>query len=166
MTSIRISAEIRLRYLKAIFGQPISVLDTLPPGLTATVITTTANTLQVGISERLSMLLQNISLIVTAFVVSFIYSWALTLVSSSGLLLIVLIYAVIMPFSIRMWKEIEEADGKASSLANEILGSVRVVAACGAEDKLSQRYTGWVEHTKKLGLRMSPVTGVLFAPGM
>lgn len=65
-----------------------------------------------------------------------------------------------------MWKDIEDADGKASSLANEILGSVRVVAACGAEDKMSRRYTTWVEHTRKLGLKMSPITGVQFAPGM
>jgi ATP-binding cassette subfamily B (MDR/TAP) protein 1 len=112
------------------------------------------------------MLVQNISLIITAIIVSFIYSWALTLVSSSGLLFILAIYGILTPFSIRMWKDVEESDGKASSLANEILSSVRVVAACGAEAKLTKRYAAWVKESKDRGIKMSPLIGAQFAPGM
>ncbi len=40
-----------------------------------------ANTLQAGISEKLSGFLQSVALVVSAMVISFLYSWNLTLVT-------------------------------------------------------------------------------------
>lgn len=58
MVGLRISAKLRLAYLKALFSLPVSVLDTLPSGQTSNTITTTANVLQVGISEKLGIILR------------------------------------------------------------------------------------------------------------
>lgn len=52
MAGLRISAKLRFAYLKALFGLPVQVLDTLPSGQASNTITTTANVLQVGISDR------------------------------------------------------------------------------------------------------------------
>jgi len=165
MASIRISAAMRLSYLKALFHQPVSVLDTLPPGQTAAIITVTANTLQIGISEKLSMFLQSASLVTTALAVSFYYSWQLTLVTSSGLLFIVVFYSVTIPHLVRMLKEVEHADRMSSSIASEAFSSIRMVVACEAEGKMARRYAGWVEESRRRGLLMSSLVAIQQSPG-
>lgn len=165
MASIRISAAMRLAYLNALFSQPISVLDTLPPGQTAAILTVTANTLQLGISEKLSMLLQSTSLVITALIISFHYSWVLTLVTSSGLLFIVVFYSFTIPHLVRMLKEVEHADRMSSSIASEVFGSIRMIAACEAEDKMASRYSGWVQESKRRGLLMSSLVAIQQSPG-
>ncbi|PQE27139.1 putative leptomycin B resistance pmd1 protein [Rutstroemia sp. NJR-2017a WRK4] len=63
IVGLRISAKLRLAYLKALFSLPVGVLDTLPSGQASNTITTTANTLQVGISDKLGVFLQCNSLL-------------------------------------------------------------------------------------------------------
>lgn len=95
------SAGIRLDYLRALFGQSIHVLDSMPPGAAAGTITSTANTLQLGISEKLGTFLEFLSTIVTAIIIAFTYSWALTLVTGSVILFIALTLSVLLPFIIK-----------------------------------------------------------------
>lgn len=165
MVSLRVSAAMRLAYMRALFAQPISVLDVLPPGQTASIITITANILQIGISERLSMLLQNLSLVITALVISFRYSVILTLVTSSGLVFIAAFYGFTITFLVKMVKQVEHADRMSSAIASEVFGSIRMVAACGAESIMSKKFAGWVEESRRRGLRMSPWVATQQAPG-
>jgi ATP-binding cassette subfamily B (MDR/TAP) protein 1 len=166
ISSLRISAAIRLSYLSALFQQPISVLDALPPGQTAAIITVTANILQLGISERLSSLIQAISVICTALVIGCIYSWTLTLATSSGLVLIVAWYAVLTPVTVKKHQRSQEVEREASGVASEALGAIRMVAACGAEDKMSKSYNELVDQVKELGHKMSPIISLQHSPGM
>ena len=165
MASIRISAAMRLAYLNALFSQPISVLDTLPSGQTAAILTVTANTLQIGISEKMSMFLQSTSLVITALIISFHYSWVLTLVTSTGLLFIVVFYCVTIPYLVKGLKEVEHADRMSSSIASEVFSSIRMVAACEAEGKMAMRYAGWVQESRRRGLLMSPLVAIQQSPG-
>jgi len=52
IVGLRMSANLRSTYLKALFSLPVQVLDTLPSGQASNTITSTANVLQVGISDR------------------------------------------------------------------------------------------------------------------
>jgi ATP-binding cassette, subfamily B (MDR/TAP), member 1 len=165
MISIRISANMRLAYMKALFKQPISVLDTLPPGQTAAIITITAGILQIGISERLSMFLQSVSLVITALIIAFRQSAILTLVTCSGLVFIAIFYGATMPFLVKMLGEVEHADRMSSGIASEVFSSIRMVAACGAEKKMASRYASWVEESRRRGLKMSPLVAIQQAPG-
>jgi ABC-type multidrug transport system fused ATPase/permease subunit len=165
MCSLRISAAIRLEYMKALLAQPVSTLDVLPPGQTAAIITITASTLQSGISEKLSALLQSTSTVVSAFIIAMSYSWSLALITSSGLLLIIITYAATTPFLVRRLNEVQHADIQASTTANEIFSSIRMVAACGADEKMAGRYATWVDESRRRGLRMSPIIALQQAPG-
>jgi ABC-type bacteriocin/lantibiotic exporter with double-glycine peptidase domain len=118
-----------------------------------------------GISERMSIFFQSISLVFTALVISFQYSWRLTLVTSSGLLAIVGFYAVTLPKLVKLLKDVEEADRMASSVASETFSSVRMVAACGAEDKMENRHSTWVEESRRRGMLLSPLVALQQAPG-
>lgn len=165
MCSLRISAAIRLEYLKCLFGQPVSTLDVLPPGQTAAIITITASVLQMGISEKLSALFQSVATVLSAFIIAMCYSWSLALVTSSGLLLIIIVYAVTTPFLVKLLNEVQHADIQASTAANEIFGSVRMITACGAEHKIAKRYAKWVDESRRRGLKMAPFVAMQQAPG-
>ncbi|KAK0628761.1 P-loop containing nucleoside triphosphate hydrolase protein [Bombardia bombarda] len=52
----------------------------------------------------------------------------------------------------------------ASTTANEIFSSIRMIAACGAEERMAQRYAGWVDESRRRGLKMSPWIAAQQAP--
>lgn len=151
--------------MRALFAQPISVLDVLPSGQTASIITITANILQIGISERFSMFLQNTSLVITAMVISFYYSTMLTLVTCSGLVFIAGFYFCTITFLVKGMKQVEHADRMSSAVASEVFGSIRMVAACGAESIMSKKFASWVDESKRRGLRLSPLVAMQQSPG-
>jgi ATP-binding cassette subfamily B (MDR/TAP) protein 1 len=152
---LRMSAKVRLEYLKAIFALPISILDTLPGGQASSTITSTANVLQMGVSEKLGTVIQSIATAVAAVVVAFKFSWSLTLVTCSALIFIALVYGTILPFVIKMNKEVEHSDGKAASIAGEVLAAMRMIVANGAEARMAAKHSGWVEESRR---RVSPPT--------
>jgi ATP-binding cassette subfamily B (MDR/TAP) protein 1 len=158
------SARIRLEYLQSLFQLPISVIDTMPNGQASNTITTTANVLQVGISEKLGTILQFTALLVTALVIAFKFNALLTVVTSSSILFLALVYGIIVPIIIKMTKETEHADEKAASIAGEALGSVRMIIACGAETRIAKKYSGWIDESRRRGLKMGPFLGAQFAP--
>jgi len=165
MSSLRIAAAIRFAYLDALFKQPISVLDALPPGQTAAIITITANILQNGISERLAILIQALSVIITALIIACCYSWSLTLVTSSGLIVIACCYVFMTPVVVKRYQKIQDIDKEASGVASDALMSIRMVAACGAETKMIDAYSSLVDKSAAHGHRMSAVAAWQHSPG-
>ncbi|KAI0096432.1 ABC transporter-like protein [Nemania sp. FL0031] len=160
MMSIRISSALRLAYVKALLELPVSLLDTQPPGQIAAIITATANTLQIGISEKLAIVIQTLSMLATAIIVAYTHSWKLALVTSSGLLLITLCYCVTIPFLVGNMKQVEDANINASAVASEAFSSIRMVAACGAELKVVDKYRKWVEEAKRRGSRLAGIVAM------
>jgi ATP-binding cassette, subfamily B (MDR/TAP), member 1 len=164
--SVRVSSTLRLAYLKALMGQRVSMLDTQPPGQLAAIITTTATTMQTGISEKLALLIQSVALMISAMANAFYHNWKLTLVTSSGLLLIIICYCVTTPFVVKHQKEVEQMNIKASGVASEAFGAIRMIAACGAETKMLKKYDGWISKSRLTGMRLSKIVAVQKATGM
>ncbi|CAG8982627.1 hypothetical protein HYALB_00006022 [Hymenoscyphus albidus] len=164
VVGIRMSAKIRLHYLQALFALPISVIDTLPTGQASNTITTTANVLQIGISEKLGMIFQFSALVCTALIIAFIYSALLTVVTASIIVFLALVYGILVPIILKHEKEVQFADEKAASIAGETLSSVRMIIACGAEGRIASKFSGWVEEARKRGIKQGPFMGVHLAP--
>ncbi|ORY18177.1 ABC transporter-like protein [Clohesyomyces aquaticus] len=155
-TGLRISAALRLKYLRSLMSLPISSVDAIPQGHTAAIITITANVIQDGISEKLCLLIQNVSLIISAIVVAFIFSWLLAIVTVTGLVFVLLVYAITLVFLTKKWRLVEEADREGSGTASETISSIRMVAACGAESKMAAIYSKWVKQASRHGQKMGP----------
>ncbi|KAI0124044.1 ABC transporter-like protein [Xylariales sp. AK1849] len=160
MMSIRVSSALRLAYLKALLGQRVSMLDTQPPGQLAAIITATANTVQSGISEKLGIIVQSVALMIGAMIIAFVHSWKLTLVTSSGLVLIIICYCATTPYVVKNMKDVEDLNIKASSVASEAFGSIRMIAACGAESKMVKKYDKWISGSRLRGMRLSKIVAV------
>ncbi|KAM0616310.1 hypothetical protein ACHAP0_002504 [Verticillium nonalfalfae] len=136
MTSLRISAAIRLTYLQTLFTLPISMLDMLPPGQTAAIITTTASILQNGISEKMGQFFSSIATVVAGFCIALSYNWMLTLATSTGLVFIAIVYLLSAPPVVRIMGEVQAVEVQAASVSTEAFASWRMLAACGAEGKM------------------------------
>jgi ATP-binding cassette, subfamily B (MDR/TAP), member 1 len=160
MMSIRVSSAIRLAYMRALLSHRVSLLDTQPPGQLAAIITSTSNTLQMGISEKFAHLIHSIALMIGAMANAFYHSWKLTLVTSSGLMLIIIVYCSTTPFVVKNMKEVEKINIKASGVASEAFGSVRMIAACSAETKMVNNYESQISSSRMRGMKLSKIIAV------
>lgn len=163
-TGLRISAALRLAYMRSLFTQPIRKLDEISTGTVANTITTAANTIQLSITDRLSALFQGLALIVAAFAIAFRWSWQLTLVTSSGILFVLVVYSITSPFILRAQRAVDKADEKHATVASEAVTSIRTVISLGAESKLIQKYLKFVNESHKYGMSTAPKVGLQFAP--
>ncbi|RWQ93665.1 lipid A export ATP-binding/permease protein msbA [Paecilomyces variotii] len=160
MAGLRVTAGLRLMYIESVFSQPVSKLDQTSTGTVANTISASSNTIQSSISDRLSTLFQSLALLVTAYVVAFRYSWALTLAASATLLWSLIVYGLTAPTTIKFQQETDKADENHASIAGSVFGSIRTVLSLGAEAQLSEKYFHWVEVSRKLGMRLPLILGI------
>ncbi|KAK0745952.1 P-loop containing nucleoside triphosphate hydrolase protein [Schizothecium vesticola] len=159
---IRMSSAIRLAYVRSLFEQSIHVLDTMPSGSAASTITSTANILQLGISEKLGIFLEFTTMIIAATIIAYSYSWRLALVTSSVLLFIIFVLAVLLPFIIKGHTRMTKAEGRGTSVANEAFSGIRMITSCGAETRVAERYAEWVKKAQQAAQFSSPFFSVQF----
>jgi ATP-binding cassette subfamily B (MDR/TAP) protein 1 len=161
-----LSAALRLAYLRALFAQPVSIIDTISPGKVSTRITTSSNTVQLAVSQHFAMLFQSIAFVVGLYVVAFIKSWLLTLVASASLPFILIVYGALVPPFIKIHNVTEKHHGDASAMAFEMFSSVRVVVAFGAEAKLARQHEKMLDQAVTNEKKAAPLMGLMLAPSM
>lgn len=162
MIGIRLSSAVRLHYLRSLMGQSIHVLDSMPPGSAASTITGTANMLQIGISEKLGTFMEFNGTIWAAVIIAFTWNWKLTLVTSSVILFLLLVISVLLPFIVKGNAEVVKADAKATGVASEAFSGIRMLTACGAEDRITARYAHWVDDSRGKGHSTAPIIALQF----
>jgi ABC-type bacteriocin/lantibiotic exporter with double-glycine peptidase domain len=117
-----------------------------------------------SISDKLYFLFYAIALVISAYAIAFRYSWSITLVASSSLLFVCLVYGITTPFIIKKQMRVLETNKKASSIAAEVFGSIRAVFSLGAQENLTKKYFSAVDDARKQGLAMSLSYGFQLAP--
>ncbi|CAN8099463.1 unnamed protein product [Discula destructiva] len=162
LIGIRISAAIRMHYLEALLNQTIHVLDSMPPGSAAGTITSTANTLQIGISEKLGTGVEFSSTFITAVIVAFTYSWRIALVTLCAVFFIGLVVGIILPFILKGTARHTKAETKAGAVATEAFSAIRMIYACGAQERMAKRYSRFAMEAKDHGVWTSPFTATQF----
>lgn len=160
MIGIRLSSAVRLHYLTSLLAQSIQVISSMPAGAPATAITATSDTLQIGISDRLGTLLESVSTVCAAVIVAFVWSWKITLVTSSLLLYIIVVLAVTMPMILKGMTAMTKADAEGIAIASEAIEGIRLVAACGAQRLISFRYGDRVQEAMRRAQMTAPFVGV------
>jgi ATP-binding cassette subfamily B (MDR/TAP) protein 1 len=164
MTGIRISAQLRRAYITKLFQLPVSVIDATSPGKISSRLTTNANTIQMGISQQLAMLVQSLAFTIGLYVVSFIRGPLLTLVASATLPLSLIVYGITIPIVFKSGRRSEKFKEEASGLAFEIFETVRIVHAFGAQAKLGAQHEKLLAQARKIDQKISPLHGLMMAP--
>ncbi|KAL6361985.1 hypothetical protein LRP88_05468 [Fusarium phalaenopsidis] len=152
-----------LHYVRHLFNQTIHVLDSLPPGHAVGTITSSSNTLQIGISEKLGTFIEYTSLIIASLIVALTWNWELALVTLSGFVVIVLIVGTLFPLTVKGQARQAHSEGQAAGLASEAFASIRMIMACGAQQQMVDRYGASIEEAKKHARATSPLTSLQFA---
>jgi ABC-type bacteriocin/lantibiotic exporter with double-glycine peptidase domain len=163
---LRISAALRLAYLRAMFSQPVATIDTISPGKVSTRITTSSNTIQLAISQNFAMLFQSLAFTIALYIVAFVKAWLLTFIASVSLPFILISYGVLIPPYLKIHKITETHHDDASALAFEIFSSIRIVVAFGAEAKLARQHQELLNKAAKNERRAAPIVGMFMCPSM
>ncbi|KAL7923892.1 P-loop containing nucleoside triphosphate hydrolase protein [Trichoderma austrokoningii] len=156
-----ISSRIREHYLESCLRQNIGFFDKLGTGEIITRITSETNTIQDGISEKVSVTIGAISTFIAAFVIAFATSWKLTLILSSVIFAILINGALSSRYMLKNGAESVTAFALGSTLADEVLTSARTVVAFGLQDRLSKQYDEHLKKAEYYGFRLKAAVGVM-----
>ncbi|KAK9449518.1 P-loop containing nucleoside triphosphate hydrolase protein [Limtongia smithiae] len=159
-------ARIKENYLAAILRQNIGYFDKLGSGEITTRISSDTILIQEGMSEKLGYITENLSIMVAAFVIGFVFNYKLTFIMMS---IAVVIGVTFYVASNRMSKYFTLSLNGASagaSVAEEVLSSIRNVHAFQMQDRLAEKYNAFLlisEHwALRAGAAIGVVTGVMW----
>ena len=158
-----ITQKIREQYLAAILRQNIAFFDKLGAGEITTRITADTNLVQDGISEKVALTLTAVATFFTAFIISFIKYWKLTLILSSTVFAIVFTMGGGSTFIVRYNKQSLESYALGGTVAEEVISSIRNATAFGTQDKLARQYDMHLKEAKKWGLKLKMVLAVMIS---
>lgn len=143
------TARIRQHYLASILRQNVAYFDKLGAGEVTTRITTDTNNIQEGISEKAGLIVNGIATFVTALVIGFAKSWKLALILLSVVVALVLLMGTGSKFIIIFTTKSTQAYGEGSSVAEETLSAIRNTTAFGIQQRLAEKFDGWLVKTMK-----------------
>lgn len=135
-----IAARIRRKYLQAILRQNVAYFDRVGAGEVTTRITSDITQIQDGISEKVGLILAGAATFVAAFVIGFIKSWRMTLILSSIVVAICLSMGTASVFIVKFTTKNLTAYGQASSIAEDVLSSIRNTVAFGSQSRLADKF--------------------------
>ena len=160
-TGERIVRRLRHAYLKSIIRQNMTFFDILGSGEVTNQITSNINLIHEGITSKLSLSLTAAATFITAFVIAFIEYWKLALILSSVVVAMAATGTTGAKFAIRYTKQSLTIYGTGAAVAEETISSIRHVVAFGIQEKLAQRYTGYVLATEKYGVKAGAVIALM-----
>jgi ATP-binding cassette subfamily B (MDR/TAP) protein 1 len=164
VSGLRISARLRLAYLRALFNQPVAVIDETSPGAIATRLTTNSNLIETGISQQFSLAIQAVSFTLGLYIVAFIKSALLTLVASASIPIVLITYMFALPIININYYMGEALKAQAAALAYEVFESIRIVIAFGAEKRLAAAHEDILKKARVFDHKNGPWYGLLLAP--
>ncbi|KAK0612578.1 ABC transporter type 1, transmembrane domain-containing protein [Bombardia bombarda] len=161
--AIRTTRSLRIDFIRQTLRQEIAFFDSSEAGSISGHVTTNANLVNQGISEKLGLAITAMVTFFAAFVVAFSVQWKLTLITICIVPAIVLSTSVCMAIDAGQEKEIMGIYSRAGRLAEEVFSSVRNVYVFWAYPKLSRKYGALLEEAAVVGARKSPNYAVLFS---
>ncbi|CAI5997677.1 unnamed protein product [Closterium sp. NIES-65] len=131
-------------------------------GAVAARLSSDATLVRGAIGDRISVITQNFSLIVVAFVISFVLNWRMALVIIATFPLLVASAAAQQAFLKGFAGDLKAAHENASNVAAEAVGNIRTVAALSLEDKVLSLFRKQLEPPLKRSLQRGQVSGIAF----
>lgn len=163
ITAYRITRNIRHQYVKAGLSQEVAFFDAGTSGAIAMQATSNGRMIQAGISEKLGLVFQAFSTFVSAFVLAFVTQWKLTLICCCIAPVTLLVMGIAATFGATIETEVLKIQAQAGSFAESILGSARTVHAFGMRSRLVSDFDKFLQTSRKLGNKMSPLYGFMYS---
>jgi ATP-binding cassette subfamily B (MDR/TAP) protein 1 len=132
--------RIRERYLGAILRQDIAFFDNVGSGEVATRIETDTHLVQVGISEKVALVVNLFAAFVTGFAIAYSRNWRLALALSSIIPAMGIAGGIMNHFISRYTQLSLKHTAESGSLAEEVISTIRTTQAFGTQNILSGMY--------------------------
>ncbi|KAK9049009.1 hypothetical protein SSX86_032021 [Deinandra increscens subsp. villosa] len=139
----RLTTRVRLSMFSAMLTNEVGWFDMEESSTGALVskLAADATLVRSALADRLSTIVQNIALTVTAFVISFVLSWRIALVIVSTFPLLIGASITEQLFLKGFGGDYTTSYSRATSMAREAIANIRTVAAFGAEDRVSSQFS-------------------------
>lgn len=155
--------RLRISYMRSFLSRKIEQTEKQSSGAIADDLSAKADTVQLGISEKLGTLLQAVVEVISSFVVAFIQSWQLTLVLSTSIIVLFSTTALIQRFDTKLTSKIMEAASVGLGIVEEAYSSMPSIIAFEAQEKILRIFVSHLEVAKRYGLRRSPLIGLQYS---
>ena len=152
-----------MKFLRQVLRQEIGYFDSPDAGSITGQITSNGDFINVGISEKLGLVIQAVSTFVAAFVVAFAVQWKLTLIIVGIVPASLIVTMVSLAMDTKYEQEAMRIYAKASLVAEEVFSSIRNVHAFWIYDRMSMQYGSILEQSERIGHKKSPVLAVLYS---
>eukprot|EP00475_Leptophrys_vorax_P021218 TRINITY_DN2894_c1_g1_i1.p1 TRINITY_DN2894_c1_g1~~TRINITY_DN2894_c1_g1_i1.p1 ORF type:complete len:1196 (-),score=184.34 TRINITY_DN2894_c1_g1_i1:1134-4307(-) len=164
VVSEHLTKRVRELMLRSILRNEIAWFDSdaNSSGAVAARLASDATLVKAAIGDRISVIVQNASLIIVAFVISFVLNWRMALVIIATFPLLVLSAAAQQAFLKGFAGDLKAAHESASNIAGEAVGNIRTVAALALEDKVMGLFRRQLDAPLKRSFRRGQVTGLGF----
>lgn len=163
IAAIRTTKALRVDFVKHALRQNIAYFDSAETGSVTSNVTTSANNVNSGISEKLTLTVQGLSTFVTAFIVAFAVQWKLTLITISIVPTIVVVVGVCLGIMTKWENQMLDIYGQAGNLAEEVFSTMRTVHAFWLNPLLSRKFDKLLVDAEVIGMKNSPVWAILFS---
>eukprot|EP00257_Ricinus_communis_P020658 XP_015579937.1 ABC transporter B family member 2 [Ricinus communis] len=160
----RLTFRVRERMFSAILRNEIGWFDDLnnTSAMLASRLESDATLLRNLVVDRTTILLQNVGLVVTSFIIAFLLNWRITLV-------VIATYPLIISghFSEKLFMKgyggnLSKAYLKANMLAGEAVSNMRTVAAFCAEEKVLDLYSRELVEPSKRSFTRGQIAGIFY----
>uniref|UniRef100_A0ACB8FV11 Multidrug resistance protein 1 n=1 Tax=Sphaerodactylus townsendi TaxID=933632 RepID=A0ACB8FV11_9SAUR len=158
MTAARQTARIRDKFFFAVLHQEMAWFDTMQIGTLNTRLTDDINTIQDGLGDKISLIVQFSATFVAGIIIGFSYGWKLTLVILAMSPVLVVAGAVWSYLLSHLTTKELTAYAKAGAVAEEILSAIRTVTAFNGQKKALARYDANLEEARIVGIKKTVTT--------
>ncbi|KAK4417676.1 ABC transporter B family member 19 [Sesamum alatum] len=159
-----LTTRVRRMMLAAILRNEVGWFDEEEnnSSLLAARLATDAADVKSAIAERISVILQNMTSLLTSFIVAFIVEWRVSLLILATFPLLVLANFA-QQLSLKGFAgDTAKAHAKTSMIAGEGVSNIRTVAAFNAQDKILSLFCNELHVPQRRSLRRSQCSGFLF----
>ncbi|USW57061.1 Putative Type 1 protein exporter [Septoria linicola] len=163
LSAIRTTKALRVHFLQSLLRQEIAYFDSKDAGSPAIKVTTTANLVNQGISEKLSLTVQSISTFVASFIVAFISQWKLTLITLAIVPTIIIITTITVAIDAKNEQLLLSIYNKAGLLAEEVFSSIANVHSFWLFPTMSKRYDALLVEGEKTGMKKRLNIGIMYS---
>lgn len=160
----RLTLRVREKMFSAMLGNEIGWFDDTSntSAMLSSRLETDATLLQTVVVDRSTILLQNIGLIGTSFIIASILNWRLTLVILATYPLTISGHISEKLFMRGYGVDLSKAYLKANMLAGEAVGNIRTVAAFCSEEKILHLYAGQLAEPSRRSFTRGQIAGVCY----
>ncbi|KAL0438399.1 UNVERIFIED_CONTAM: ABC transporter B family member 13 [Sesamum latifolium] len=157
----RLIARVRLLMFKAMLSNEIAWFDKdeNSTGSLASKLATDATLVRSSLADRISTVIQNIALAVTAFVIAFVLSWRIAAVVVATFPLLIGANIAEQLFLKGFGGDYVRAYYRATEIAREAIVNIRTVAAFGAEERNTAKFASELYKPRKRALLRGNILG-------